>query len=177
MTPRLPQSQPKVTQSRPKAPSTSKGWKACVRFLRKGRKEMRKAHPNSLQLLRIIECSDLMQGYEAEVNWYTGGNKIVTLPTAVAVAEPGVYLAKAKYIPMQDLDEEDQGPQSPGASITCLRWLGTASEFIKMTKESQKALGKKKHDRLMEMLQCSCGCYLCWHGGGSCGCHLDGDSQ
>ena len=158
MASRFPQSRPKEPQSRAKAPSISKGWKACVKFLRKDYKEMRKASPNSFQLLSITSCAELMHGFEAEVNWYTGGNEYVTLPTAVAEAEPGVYLAKAKSIRMQDLAEEDQGPQTPAASITYLRLLGTATEFIKMTKESRKELGKKKQERLMEMLDGGGGC-------------------
>ena len=66
--------------------------------------------------------------------------------------KPGVYLAKAKHIRWLDLDDEDRGPQTPSASITHLRRLGTRSQFVKMADEKGTAFGKKKYERLMEML-------------------------
>ena len=160
-----PQSRAKAPQSRAKAQSRSckvfvrfklsKGWKACVKFLRKDYKEMCNASRPSVQLLRITSCSELMHGFEAEVNWYTGGNEYVTLPTAVAEAKPGVYLAKTKWLRLKDFAQDDVGPQTPVASIDHLRWLGTTRELMAMTKASRKELGKKKYDRLVEMLACN----------------------
>ena len=135
-------------------PSRFKGWGVCEKFIRKSVKEMCKG---STQLIHVIACSELLHGMEAEVNWYTGGNSYVTLPAAVAEAKPGVYLTRAKFNRMKRLPEEDQGPDSPAASITHLRWLGTRGEFSRMAQwhKSGKNLGKQKQERLMEMLRCS----------------------
>ena len=112
----------------------------------------------STQLIHVLFCSVLMHGIEADVNWYTGGNSYVTLPTAVAENRPGIYLANAKFNRMKDLPEEDQGPQTAIASITRLRWLGARNEFLKIATcpNSVRQLGKNKHDRLMEMLNANC---------------------
>ena len=83
-------------------------------------KEIRKG---SFQLIHVLTCSELLHGVEAEVNWYTGGNSYVTLPTAVAEKRPGVYLAKAKFIRFKDFPEDEQGPERAVASISHLRWL------------------------------------------------------
>lgn len=117
--------------------------------------ELRKG---SYQLIHLLACSQLMHGVEAEVNWYIGGNSYVTMPTAVADSRPGVYLAKAKFIGKKDIPEDDQGPQAAIVSLTGLRWLGARNEFIRMAKKSYsiKYLGKNKHNRLMEMLNCNC---------------------
>ena len=98
---------------------------------------------SSMSLIHVIASSGLLHGFQAEVNWYTGGNGYVTLPTAMAVKKPGVYLVKAKHIRWLDLSEEDQGPQTPSASITHLRWLGTRSQFVKMASERGREFGRK----------------------------------
>ena len=136
-------------------PGVFKGWDLCQRLLRKNLKEIRKG---STQLIHVLVCSVLMHGIEADVNWYTGGNSYVTLPTAVAEKRPGIYLANAKFKRMKDIPEEDQGPETAIASITRLRWLGARNDFLKVAKcpNSVKQLGKKKHDRLMEMLNVNC---------------------
>ena len=120
-------------------------------------KEIRKG---SFQLIHVLTCSELLHGVEAEVNWYTGGNSYVTLPTAVAEKRPGVYLAKAKFIRFKDIPEDEQGPQTAAASISHLRWLGTRKEFMKIAQSPIciKHTGKRKHDRLMEMLTFNCDC-------------------
>ena len=148
-------------------------WKGCVKLLLKHytntRHHLRLKHH---QLFRMISCTVLLHGVEAEVNWFTGGNGIVTLPCdnrnlyggSIQVdgifhqahdwsMNPGVYLAKCTdIVEIQDLDEADQGPQTPSISISQIRWLGTTSEFIDYTTRSKKKLGKAKYDRLMEML-------------------------
>lgn len=156
----VPQSRAKAPQSRATAPSIarprqacqpSKGWKACVKFLRNDRADCSKRAKS--QLIRVIACSALWHGMEAEVNWYTGGNAYVQLPTAVAVAMPGVYLVKATWSHVRG---DDGGPDSPVASIDHLRWLGTALEILEMTEAFGKELGKKQYDRLVEMLTFNC---------------------
>jgi hypothetical protein len=135
-----------------------KGWKSLEKFLRKDYKEMCNTKKDSFQLLRVIESRQRqVQGVEAEVNWYTGGNSYVTLPTAVAAngfQGPGFYLAMTKWVRMKDVPEEDWGPKTPVASITDLRWKGTTWYFkeIAFSRRVLKALGKKKYNRLMEML-------------------------
>ena len=136
-----------------KEPEGFKGWTTVAEFLRKDCKEL-PGPCHDMSLIHVISSSGLLHGFQAEVNWYTGGNTYVTLPTAVAVAvkKLGVYLAKAKHIRWLDLSEEDQGPQTPSASITHLRWLGTRSQFVKVANERGREFGKKKLGLLMEML-------------------------
>ena len=106
-----PQSRKRGTAGAKKKPGSSKAqknklraWKACENLLRKSMEEIRKG---SFQLIHVLACSELLHGVEAEVNWYTGGNSYVTLPTAVAEERPGVYLAKAKFIRFKDIPEDD----------------------------------------------------------------------
>ena len=153
-----PQSRKRGTAVAEKKPRESKGWKVCKNLLRKSMKEIRKG---SFQLIHVLTCSELLHGVEAEVNWYTGGNSYVTLPTAVAEKRPGVYLAKAKFIRFKDFPEEpedEQGPERAVASISHLRWLGARKEFMKIAKSpnSIKHIGKNKHDHLMEVLNFNC---------------------
>ena len=105
---------------------------------------MEEIRKGPFQLINVLCCSKLLHGVEAEVNWYIGGNSYVALPTAVAAKRPGLYLAKAKFVRFKDLPEDEQGPQTAAASITCLRWLGARKEFMKMAKlpNSIKYLGK-----------------------------------
>ena len=171
---KVPQSRAKVKQSRAKAPQSRtpvqllaqglgealgtsklsekrkvKGWKKCVKFLRKDYTEMCNTARSSVQLLQVNWCSAQMHGLEAEVNWYIGANSIAELPTAVAPM-PGVYLAKTTWLALP------VGPPTPMASITNLRWLGTTSELLEMTKASRKELGKRKYGRLVQMLTRNC---------------------
>ena len=129
-------------------PKDASGWKACVKFVKASRHHRGQAQ----QLLRIIRCSQLMHGFEAEVNWYTGGNSYVTLPTAVAEAVPGVYLAKARFRLSKEA-ARDKGPETPVASISHLRLLGTQKEFVKLAAECTGTLGKPQRGRLVQMLQ------------------------
>ena len=122
---------------------------------------MEEIRKGSFQLIHVLTCSELLHGVEAEVNWYTGGNSYVTLPTAVAEKRPGVYLAKAKFIRFKDFPEEpedEQGPERAVASISHLRWLGARKEFMKIAKSpnSIKHIRKNKHEHLMEMLNFNC---------------------
>ena len=119
---------------------------------------MEEIRKGSFQLIHVLACSELLHGVEAEVNWYLGGNSYVILPTAVAETRPGIYLARAKFIRPKGLPEDEQGPETAAASITCLRWLGARKKFMKMAKlpNSIKHLGKNKHNRLMEMLNFNC---------------------
>ena len=133
-------------------PRIFKGWATLAEFLQKDSTEQRSESSDTTHLIHIISCSEVNRGFQAEVNWYTGGNGYVTLPNAVAEKKPGVYLAKAKHMGWEDLDDEDRGPQTPSASITHLRRLGTRSQFVKMADEKGTAFGKKKYERLMEML-------------------------
>ena len=64
-------------------------------------------------------------------------------------------MAKTKWLRLKDFAQDDVGPQTPVASIDHLRWLGTTRELMAMTKASRKELGKRKYDRLVEMLTCS----------------------
>ena len=136
-------------------PRGFKGWKVCENLLRQSMERIRKG---SFQLMHVLACSELMHGVDAEVNWFIGGNSYVTLPTAVAEKRPGVYLAKAKFIRTKDIPEDEQGPQTAIASITCLRWLGSRNAFMKMATSPKciEKVGKSKHDRLMEMLNYDC---------------------
>ena len=134
-----------------KASEIFKGWTTAADFLRNDCKEL-PGPCQAVSLIHVISCSGLLHGVQAEVNWYTGGNGYVTLPYAVALKKPGVYLAKANHIRFNDLSEEDQGPQTPCVSITHLRWLGTQSQFVKMASERGREFGKKKYALLMEML-------------------------
>ena len=129
-----------------KEPECFKGWTIATEFLRQDCKEQR------TELVHVISCSELMDGVQAEVNWYTGGNSYVTLPKTAAAKRPGVYLVKANHIQWMDLSDEDQGPQTPSASITHLRWLGTRSQFVKVADARGVELGKKKVGLLTEML-------------------------
>ena len=149
-----PQSRKRVTGAG-KKPRVFTGWKVCKNLLRKSMKEIRKG---SFQLIHVLTCSELLHGVEAEVNWYTGGNSYVTLPTAVAEKRPGVYLAKAKFIRFKDFPEDEQGPQTAAASISHLRWLGARKEFMKIAKSpnSIKHIRKNQHQHLMEMLNFNC---------------------
>ena len=133
-------------------PRIFKGWATLAEFLLKGTTKRQSESSDTTHLIHIISCSEVNRGFQAEVNWYTGGTSFVTLPNAVAEKKPGVYLAKAKHIRWLDLDDEDRGPQTPSASITHLRRLGTRSQFVKMADEKGTAFGKKKYERLMEML-------------------------
>ena len=126
-----PQSRKRGTAGAEKKPREFKGWKVCKNLLRKSMKEIRKG---SFQLIHVLTCSELLHGVEAEVNWYTGGNSYVTLPTAVAEKRPGVYLAKAKFMRFKDFPEDEQGPETAVASISRLRWLGARKEFMKIAK-------------------------------------------
>ena len=134
-----------------KASVIFKGWTTAADFLRNDCKKL-PGPCQAVSLIHVISCSGLLHGVQAEVNWYTGGNGYVTLPNAIAEKKPGVYLAKAKHMGWEDLDDEDRGPQTPSASITHLRRLGTRSQFVKMADEKGTAFGKKKYERLMEML-------------------------
>ena len=104
-----------------KKPRGFKGWKVCENILRQSMEHIRKG---SFQLIHVLTCSELLHGVEAEVNWYTGGNSYVTLPTVVTKKRPGVYLAKAKFMRFKDFPEDEQGPETAVASISRLRWLG-----------------------------------------------------
>ena len=75
-----PQSRKRVTGAG-KKPRVFTGWKVCKNLLRKSMKEIRKG---SFQLIHVLTCTAC-----SEVNWYTGGNSYVTLPTAVAEKRPG----------------------------------------------------------------------------------------
>ena len=151
----VPQSRKRGTAVAETKPRVFKGWTVCEKLLRKSFKEIR---TGSSQLIHVLGCSALMHGFEAEVNWFTGGNSYVTLPTAVAERRPGVYWAKAKFTRTKELSEDDEGPQTATASITHLRWLGARNEFMKMARlpNTIKDLGKKKHECLMEMLNFNC---------------------
>ena len=128
------------------------GWITVAEFLRKDSKALSRDNQNCIQLIHVLSCAELSVGMQAEVNWYTGGNHYVTLPNAVTEKPPGIYFAKAKHIRWTDLSEEDQGPQTPMASITNLRWLGTRRQFLKIAKERGREVGKKSFGLLMEML-------------------------
>ncbi len=161
-----PQSRAKVPQSRAKAPqprvkgagkiagqgAATRRWKACVKFLAKDYSEISKKPMDTVQLLCLISCSALVHGISAEVNWYIGGNSIVTLPAATAEAKPGAYLANTTW---SQFGAEDYS-EMPVASIDHLRWLGTASELMTMTRASRKELGNQKYARLVEMLTFNC---------------------
>ena len=134
-----------------------KPFNECVDFLRKAPSTSVPPSKDSFQLIRIIEGTKLMHGFQAEVNWYTGGNSYVTLPTAVAAKGfqgPGFYLAMTKWVRMKDVPEEDWGPQTPVASICKLRWKGTDIYFRSILSDllTRKILGKKKYNRLLQML-------------------------
>ena len=77
-----------------------KGWKVCENLLRQSMEEIRKG---SFQLIHVLACSELLHGVEAEVNWYTGGNSYVTLPTAVAEKRPGAQNTMKKSLFMAAL--------------------------------------------------------------------------
>jgi hypothetical protein len=150
-----PQSRVKLVRSPQSRAKFLKPWNECVAFLRKDFKEMCNTSKDSYELIRVIEGTELMQGVQAEVNWFTGGNSYVTLSTAVAAKSfkgPGVYLAKVKWPPF--VGEEDWGPQTPLASICNLRWKGTNSYFEERANDAKvaKLLGKKKYDHLLQML-------------------------
>jgi hypothetical protein len=125
-------------------------WKACGNFLGRDYKEICRSGPNCFRLVHIIACSGLMHGYEAEVNWYTGGNCIVTMPTAVAEATPGVYLVKRKITRLFMHDEDLCA--TPAGSMTHLRRLGSSAEFIQMAFVQSDKLGSFRYDKLMDML-------------------------
>ena len=133
---------------------TFKGWVAVAEFLRA---EPRGDVSNALQLIHVLSCSRLEVGFQAEINWYTGGNNYVTLPYAVVEKTPGVYFARAKHIRWLDKPDEDEGPETPSASISHLRWLGTRHQFLKAVKEKGRDFGKKKFALLMEMLTVNVG--------------------
>ena len=128
----------------------SKGWKKCIDFLSKGCTETCDKSRNSVQLLQINGCSALMQGVQADVNWFIGGSAYVELPAAVAAVRPGVYLAMTTWFPM--VPRSEMGPETPVANISRLRWIGTAQEIFEMVRASRNTLGKKRYDRLVEML-------------------------
>ena len=128
----------------------SKGWKKCIDFLSKGCTETCDKSRNSVQLLQINGCSALMQGVQADVNWFIGGSAYVELPAAVAAVRPGVYLAMTTWFPM--VPRSEMGPETPVANISRLRWIGTAQEIFEMVRASRHTLGKKRYDRLVEML-------------------------
>ena len=130
-------------------PRGFEGWGACKRHLRRQFQEIRKG---SSQLVHVLACSKTVHGIEAAVNWYIGGNELVTMPSAVAVPLPGVYLVRAKFIRMHGVLDVDQWSGRPRPSLTHLRWLGARDEFIKMARCSRMALGKNKHRHLMQML-------------------------
>ena len=90
-----PQSRKRGTAVAEKKPRESKGWKVCKNLLRKSMKEIRKG---SFQLIHVLTCSAC-----AEVNWYTGGNSYVTLPTAVAEKRPGAQNTMKKSLFMAAL--------------------------------------------------------------------------
>ena len=94
-----PQSRKRVTGAG-KKPRVFTGWKVCKNLLRKSMKEIRKG---SFQLIHVLTCSQLLHGVEAEVNWYTGGNSYVTLPTAVAEKRPGAQNTMKKSLFMAAL--------------------------------------------------------------------------
>ena len=94
-----PQSRKRVTGAG-KKPRVFTGWKVCKNLLRKSMKEIRKG---SFQLIHVLTCSELLHGVEAEVNWYTGGNSYVTLPTAVAEKRPGAQNTMKKSLFMAAL--------------------------------------------------------------------------
>jgi hypothetical protein len=134
-----------------------KPFNECVAFLRKAPSTSVPPSKDSFQLIRIIEGTKLMQGFQAEVNWYTGGNSYVTLPTAVAAngfQGPGFYLAMTKWVRMKDVPEEDLRPETPVASICKLRWKGTHHYFRSIISDvhARKVLGNKKVCRLLQML-------------------------
>ena len=109
------------------------------------------------QLLHVNACSALMTGMQADVDWYIGGNAYVNLPTAVAEVPNGVYLAKTKWYTLKGCPDEEVGPETATASISNLRWIGTTGEVTEMIMASQKELGKRKYNRLVEMLTINCG--------------------
>ena len=151
-----PQSRAEAPQPRPSLPK-ARSWNTCVNFLSKGYNDMCNTARNSVQLVNVVDCSALLHGVQAEVNWYIGGNAFVEMPTAVAVVMPGLYLAKTTWYRMgPNFPEEDAGPDTAVASINNLRWLGTTSEFLEVTKASRNVLGKTKYDRLLEMLTFNC---------------------
>ena len=164
-------------------------WKACWTLLGRDYKQICGPGPNGFHLVHIIACSGLMHGYEAEVNWYTGGNCIVTMPTAVAEATPGVYLVKRKITRLYMHDEDLCA--TPAGSITHLRRLGSSAEFIQMTFVQSDKLGSFRYDKLMDMLSipgCAADHESLWTEGNSesdeanfgrsdnseCGCGCDG---
>ena len=148
-----PQSRHKKTQSCARTPvKRPKGWRACTKFLSGTSEPKLRASNGHDQLLRIIQSSHVLNGVEAEVNWYSGGNSYVALPASVAEVMPGVYLAKARFTPRRHHADDESGPQAKTASIWHLRLLGTAGEFITATKENRKTLGRTKTSRLIQML-------------------------
>ena len=170
-----PQSRAKATQSRAKAPQSralvlpefirtprgdairfnSDGWKACVKFLGQDYKSMCDTRKPSYQLLHVNAYESMLHGIEADVNWYIGGNAYVTITAPQSRGAwrcPGVVLAKTKFLQVRDLHDADVGPHTIHARISNIRWLGYTNEFAAMTVASRKELGKKKYDRLMEML-------------------------
>ena len=97
----------------------------------------------------------MIHGIEADVNWYIGGNAFVTVAAPHSRGAwrcPGVVVAKTTFLQVRDLDGDDVGPHTIHARISNIRWLGYTDEFMAMTRASRKELGKKKYDRLMEMM-------------------------
>ena len=136
-------------------PRIFKGWATLAEFLQKDSTEQRSESSDTTHLIHIISCSEVNRGFQAEVNWYTGGNSYVTLPNTVAERKPGLYLAKGKRIRWH------YPPwMARLTSITHLRWLGTRSQCAQIAKEKGTDLatyglswfGKTELELLMEML-------------------------
>lgn len=135
----------------------SPGWKACLRHMSKDYQAMSKPSKDyttarSTQLIHINECSAVLSGVQAEVNWYIGGNGLADLPDQRRAVQPGVYLAKAAFWPSFLCE----GPDDVVADMTELRWLGSTSELLATTKACRSLLGKAKYDRLVHMLTFNC---------------------
>ena len=129
----------------------AKTWANVVEFLSRCGKQRGQDGASTKELIHIISCDRVNNEIQAEVNWYTGGNHYVTL-TAFAVKSPGVYFAQARHVPWTDLSEEDQGPQTPCATISHLRWLGTRRQFLNAAHKKKKDIGKKTLTSLIDML-------------------------
>jgi hypothetical protein len=150
--------------TRTNTPETN--WRATFKYLKQAYYHFQ--YPSiPLKLLRIVRCSSLMTGVEAEVRWLTGGISLVTLPAAVAAVKPGVYFATACPTPHPEVHYSpgwslDVDASTPEASLRRLRWVGTRVEIFQAALESKEKLisgafrssyGRMAYLHLMQMLQ------------------------
>ena len=130
----------------------AKGWAEITRFLQKDAKAHHRDSPSHKELIHILACSWVNGELQAEVNFYTGGNHYVAFTPVVTEKAPGIYFATTKHVKWSDLSEEDRGPQTPVATVSHLRWLGTRRDFLGTLTENSRHLGKKKLGMLKDML-------------------------